>query len=208
MPPSPSGRRRCRRSRTSRRSGRREEGGRRPAGLQRQAADVTMGMNAFQGFDAANFTLLERAIGNANAQATANNYVAANATLDAAAVQLRAAVKSWVDTRQRASSPPRPRTPARPASEARARHGQDASRRCRHRAGRAPLERGRDGGRDGGAGVVGDRAHGAPARLLRDGTDRDADEDRRGQGQRVPSPTAERASMPWSSRPTPRRAAT
>ena len=61
-------------------------------------ADVTMGMNAFQGFNAATFNLLSAAIGNANAQAAANNYIAANATLDAAAVQLRTAVKSWVDT--------------------------------------------------------------------------------------------------------------
>ncbi len=61
-------------------------------------ADVTMGMNAFQGFDNATFTLLSNAIGNANAQATANNYVTANATLDTAAGQLQKALKSWVDT--------------------------------------------------------------------------------------------------------------
>ena len=61
-------------------------------------ADITMGMNAFQNFDNATFTLLSGAIGNANAQAAANNYVAANATLDAAAVKLQAKLKVWVDT--------------------------------------------------------------------------------------------------------------
>ncbi|HEX2542019.1 MAG TPA: hypothetical protein VHM00_13160 [Caldimonas sp.] len=61
-------------------------------------ADVTMGMNAYQRFDNALFNLLSAAIGNANAQAAANNYVAANATLDAAAAQLQAKLKAWVDT--------------------------------------------------------------------------------------------------------------
>ncbi|MGZ5131738.1 MAG: hypothetical protein ACXWJ1_10550 [Caldimonas sp.] len=61
-------------------------------------ADITMGMNAYQSFDNATFNLLSGAIGNANAQAAANNYVAANATLDAAAVKLQAKLKSWVDT--------------------------------------------------------------------------------------------------------------
>ena len=61
-------------------------------------ADITMGMNAYQSFDNALFTLLSNAIGNANAQAAANNYVAANTTLDAAAVKLQAKLKAWVDT--------------------------------------------------------------------------------------------------------------
>jgi hypothetical protein len=61
-------------------------------------ADITMGMNAFENFDNTTFTALSNAIGNANAQATANNYVAANTTLDAAATTLRAALKGWVDT--------------------------------------------------------------------------------------------------------------
>ena len=61
-------------------------------------ADVTMGMNAFQNFGGnAIFNLLSGAIGNANAQAAANNYVAANATLVAAAVKLQATLKLWVD---------------------------------------------------------------------------------------------------------------
>ena len=55
-------------------------------------------MNAYQSFDNATFNLLSGAIGNANAQAAANNYVAANATLDAAALKLQAKLKSWVDT--------------------------------------------------------------------------------------------------------------
>ena len=171
-------------------------------------ADVTMGMNAFQGFDAATFNLLSGAIGNANAQAAANNYVAANATLDAAAVQLRAAVKSWVDTANAKLATSTANASAAGFMKPELDAARVAGRRCQHRAGRPPLERGRDGGRGGGAGVVGDRADGAPARLVRDGAYRDADEDRRGQGERVPSPTAARASMPWSSRPTRRRAAT
>jgi len=61
-------------------------------------ADITMGMNAFQSFDNATYGVLNGAIGNANAQAAANNYVTANATLDAAAVKLQAALKSWVTT--------------------------------------------------------------------------------------------------------------
>ena len=60
-------------------------------------ADVTTGMNAFQGFDAGTFTMLSGAIGNANAQSAANNYILANATLDAAAVKLQAAVKGRID---------------------------------------------------------------------------------------------------------------
>lgn len=61
-------------------------------------ADITMGMNAFQSFDNITYNLLKGAIGNANSQAAANNYVTANATLDAAAVRLQAALKSWVTT--------------------------------------------------------------------------------------------------------------
>ena len=61
-------------------------------------ADVTMGMNAFQNVSAGTFNLLSNAIANANAQATANNFVAANATLDAAAVQLRTRMKARIDT--------------------------------------------------------------------------------------------------------------
>ena len=61
-------------------------------------ADVTMGMNAFQSFDNTTFTLLSNAIGNANAQAAASNYVNANATLDTAAGNLQTALKGWVNT--------------------------------------------------------------------------------------------------------------
>ena len=67
-------------------------------GFSVRLADITSGMNAFEKFDTATFTLLSGAIANATAQATAGNYVAANHTLDTAAGQLQQALKGWVDT--------------------------------------------------------------------------------------------------------------